>query len=66
MMPVSSFSLMIFLRKLNDMFQRMSAIYHKVVRSIIFIEDFFKRKVNDVVRDMSEILETIAKVDYES
>ena len=43
----------------------MSAIYHKVVRSIIFTEHFFKRKVNDVVRDMSEILETIAKVDYE-
>ena len=65
MMPVSLFSLMIFLRKLNDVFQRMSAIYHKVVRSITFTEHFFKRKVNDVVRDMSEILETIAKVDYE-
>ena len=38
---------------------------HKVVNSIIFTEDFFKRKVDDVIWGTSEVPETIARVDYE-
>lgn len=34
---------------------------HKVVNSIIFTKDFFKRKVNDVIWGTSEVPETIVR-----